>query len=102
MKNGIKLFAVIVLFSFCTMAISSCQNDDAEYDGLVVTASSTIEDFGGVLHALDGDVILNFPIGAVNEPTTFCVNTCLDAEDCNFLLKPIIIEPVISFAQPVQ
>lgn len=101
MKSVIKHFAVIVLFLFCTMAIPSCQNDDEEYDGLVVTASSTISDVGGVLQALDDNVVLVFPVGALSEPVTFSVNTCFNTLQCDFVLKPIIIEPVISFDQPV-
>ncbi len=102
MKNGIKHFAVIVLFPLCAIFMPSCQNDLDEINGQVLTFSNTIGESGGVLHALDGDVVLVFPVGALSEPVTFSVNTCFDAVECDFVLKPVIIEPVISFAQPVQ
>jgi hypothetical protein len=102
MKNCIKHFNVIVLFALGTILMSSCQNDVDEYAALLPISSNTISAPGGILEALDGDVQLVVPSGAVSEPVEFTVQAFFVGAVTDFVLQPLLIEPVISFAQPVQ
>lgn len=102
MKSVIKHCALIVLFSFCAILMWSCQNDVDEYADLLPISSNMISDTGGILEALDGDVQLVVPAGAVYEPVELTVHAFFVGAVTDFVLQPLLIEPVISFAQPVQ
>jgi hypothetical protein len=102
MKNCIKHFTVIVLFTFSAILMSSCQNDEDESADLLPISSNTISELGGILEAIDGDVQLVVPAGALYEPVDFTVQAFYVGAVTDFVLQPLLIEPVISFAQPVQ
>jgi hypothetical protein len=91
----------IALFCACALVISSCQSDEEEGIFVMPEILDTVSGVGGVITAMEGDVVLAFPEGAVNEPITFTVNTCLDEEECNYVIKLIKIEPFVKFNAPV-
>ncbi len=101
MKSFIKQFILIALFIACAMVICSCSDLDDEY--VVINASNNIiTPQGGVLHALNGNVIISFPEGAVYGRVSFDVNTCFDEQEQGYKVRPIRIDPVMVFNTPVN
>jgi len=57
---------------------------------------------GGVFTAMEGNVEITVPEGALTVPTTFVVHDLMNRSSGNPALKPIFIEPLVEFAKPVQ
>ncbi len=51
---------------------------------------------------MEGNVEITIPEGALTEPTIFVVHDLLNKSAGNTALKPIVIEPIMEFAKPVQ
>lgn len=100
MKNLLKQSGFIVLFTISSMFIFSCSELDDDSQGSVLP-SSFITPSGGILTAFDGNVTITFPEGAVSGTEEFHINTCLDQKECDFLLRPVSIDPVRVFDKPV-
>lgn len=100
MKNFIKHLGSILLLAISTMVICSCSelDDDSQGSGL---PSNFITPSGGILTSSDGNVTITFPEGAINVAQEFHINTCLDQKECDFLLRPLRIDPVMLFEKPV-
>ena len=95
-----------LIFIFCvfTLLFSACED---ELDPLMPSISdaqifsSQARPEGSTISALNNNVIIEFPYGAVQEPVTINVKECGLGGDCNFLLKMITIEPAMEFDMPV-
>ncbi len=100
MRSVIKHFVFIALFIASAMVVCSCSDVDDEFQ-VTVPSKSTITQQGGVITALNGNVTLSFPEGAVSSPVEFNINLCLDELEQNYMLRPIRIDPVMLFNMPV-
>ena len=101
MKNCIQHLGFTALLMVIVMVICSCSKlDDDPHDR--IPPNSFIKWTGGVLTAFEGNLILTFPKDAVHGIIDFKVNMCLDQEECNYLIRPVFIEPVTDFHQPVS
>jgi hypothetical protein len=56
---------------------------------------------GGILSALDDNVVLTIPEGALSFTENFTVNACQAIGNCPYLIHPIYIEPFVTFNKPV-
>jgi hypothetical protein len=101
MKNSIIHFVFRALIFVSALLICACSELADEIPGGPLP-NSLITPTGGVFTAYDGTVILTFPEGAISSPVEFTVNMCMDMQECNFMLRPIKIEPLMLFNQPVN
>lgn len=101
MKNCIKQLGFAALFIFSAMVFSSC-DEWASDTGGVPLPDNFITQSGGVITAFEGNVTLTFPRNALSGVVGIHVDMCLDQKECNYLLRPIIIEPAMTFNQPVN
>ena len=95
--KGILFLLAMVL----AVVLSGCGKDDypvnpGDLQGIMIDAD------GGVFTAMDGNVQITVPPGALTEPTWFVVRDLLTKSSGNSALKPIVIEPLVEFAKPVQ
>lgn len=102
MKRKIPHLVCIALLVFSAMVVASCSDSDDEVQYHETNVfDNVITPEGGVLVALDGNVTLTFPEGAINDDVKFDVNTCFDDVENNYLLRPIRIDPIIQFNRTV-
>lgn len=57
---------------------------------------------GGVVTAMEGNVIITIPAGAITEPARFMVSELRTKAPGNYALKALVIEPLVSFQKPAQ
>ena len=96
----LKMISLIALFCVAALFLPSCQDED-DVIFYVPENTDTVSGIGGTIKALNGNVILSFPEGAVDEAITFTVNVCPDTEECEYAIKMIKIEPLVKFNAPV-
>ena len=95
--KGIMLPLTVIL----AVLLLGCEND--EYPGTPTDIQGVmIGEEGGVFTALEGNVEITVPAGALRQPTIFVVHDLLNKSGENSALKPIVIEPIMEFAKPVQ
>lgn len=87
---------ILIAMLFCSCDEWAYDSDEGDYQDNMVTSS------GGVVTAFNGSVTLTFPKEAINSDVQFTVKVCLQENACDFLLRPISIEPVILFNKPVN
>ena len=102
-KSHLNLCVILFLCLFALL-FAACEDEldplmDPINDQLIL---SKAHPEGSTIAALNNNVLIKFPPGAVEEPVTVKVKECNDGGDCNFLLKMISIEPVMQFAVPVE
>jgi hypothetical protein len=102
MKKFIKhaftiAFALVMI---CALFISACEKTK-DLEPSSYSLPEMITEQGGVFTAMDGNVILTVPAGAVTQPVRFSVLEYTDMVDNNYILKSIIINPSVSFKAPV-
>jgi hypothetical protein len=96
--KGIMLPLAVML----AVVLFSCE-EGVDYPGPPAPAQGVmIGEEGGVLTAMDGNVEITVPAGALTQPTIFVVHDLLNKSGENTALKPIVIEPFVEFAKPVQ
>ena len=95
--KGIMLPLAVIL----AVVLLGCGKD--EYPGPPTAVQGVlIGEEGGVFTAMEGNVEITIPEGALTEPTIFVVHDLLNKSAGNTALKPIVIEPIMEFAKPVQ
>lgn len=98
-----KLFLLVCLVSVILNGCAKPSNyplAPAETSELI-----TVTESGGVFRALDDNVILTVPEGAVSQPVSFAVKNCYfcpGGKEKDLLLKPILITPLEGFDKDVQ
>ena len=107
MKRMIKFQVFGALVLSLAVVFTSCQQEDVEttfptYGPEVIGPGALISSSGGILSMLDGNVILEFPQGAIDFTEYFKVRICDDPAECKYLLKMISIEPFVTFKKPVK
>ena len=100
MKNCIKQLGLVVLLILSAMVFISCDEWESDSGGITLPAN-LVTSSGGVIKAFDGNVTISIPEGALKVPEEFRINVCLDQYECDFLLRPVSIEPVMLFEKPV-
>ena len=103
-KFHLKLSTILILCSLAFL-FTGCEDefDPPEVDPLDVQIfSSQARPEGSTISALNNNVLIEFPPGAVEEPFMVNVKECDVGGDCNFLLKMIAIEPVMQFGVPIE
>lgn len=101
MEKCIKQFVFWLLLFAAAMVTGACSEADDEKEG-INPPEGVIEPHGGVLTLFDGNITLAFPENAVSSEVHFTVNLCMDDKDCNYLLQPFRIEPLMLFNKPVS
>ena len=79
----------------------SCEKDEANSDLHVQVPSLNALPEGSMLSYLNGNVNLDILPGAVTNPVRLYVNECHSGSNCDFVLKTISIEPLMSFNVPI-
>lgn len=97
--KGIMLSLVVIL----ALILVGCPTPD-EYPGEATSFSEEvmIGIDGGIVTAMDGDVVITIPAGAVTEPAIFNVHELFSKSGRWYALKSIVIEPLVVFKEPVQ
>jgi len=106
MKTKFILKFCTTLF-LCALAslYTGCQDEiDPNMNGIAEAqvTSNQARPEGSKISALNNNVLIEFPPGAVEEPFMVNVKECDVGGDCNFLLKIIAIEPVMQFGVPIE
>lgn len=102
MKKKMRLSAVIPVLFISLLAISSCETYMEDIPGTLPVSGNRVSQTGGIIRALNNNVVLMFPEGAVIEPVMFSVNEVWDEFDRNYVMQMVSIEPTIAFANPVM
>ncbi len=98
-SKGIMLPLAVIL----AVVLSGCERGEKVYPGPPTAIQGVmIGEEGGVFTAMEGNVEITVPAGALTEPTIFVVHDLLNKSGGNTALKPIVIEPIMEFAKPVQ
>jgi len=61
-----------------------------------------IGQLGGVVTAMEGNVVITIPAGAITEPARFTVHELMTKSVRSHALKTIVIEPLVVFKIPAQ
>jgi hypothetical protein len=98
--KGIMLSLVVIL----AVVLFGCEKDDRVLDPVLQPTDQEvlIGVEGGVIAAMDGDVVITIPAGALTESVRFVVHDLLNKSARMYALKEIVIEPVVVFKKPVQ
>lgn len=100
MKKPVNCPILMLLAFFLTILASSCDEPSIGFpENDFPTDLGKPE--GSTVTALDGEIIMEIPEGALDEPVRFSVNECLDNVPCEFVLKMIRIDPMVVFKEPV-
>lgn len=103
MKRTIKHQLLWALAFTGALVFSSCQEENDSDDLYIPDEENfNMTSAGGLLTFFDGDVMLNFPEGAILDPQQFKVNVCSGEGECPYLLSPVKIEPFTIFSKPVE
>lgn len=97
-KSPFKSGLVLLFYAFVIM-FSGCGADDFN-DSIVVPPLQAKPD-GNVVLALNNNVLIEFPPGAVQETVNIEINACGIGRSCDFLLDMISIQPEMTFEVPV-
>lgn len=101
MKTMLKHPDILMMMLLCIIIFASCDGPytgSAEPDFTDEIAKPT----GSTVVALGGNVTLELPEGAIEDPVIFQVNECLDNVECPYVLKLIRIDPLMTFNKPVS
>lgn len=94
----IMLSLVVIL----AVVLYGCGGDQEYPGGDSYSEEVMIGIDGGVITAMDGDVVITIPAGAVTEPAIFNVHELFSNSGRFYALKSIVIEPLVVFKEPVQ
>jgi len=94
------MFAALLLFGAITYY--SCDEEDLNMNPKVAVPSLNALPEGNMLSYMNGNVNLDILPGAVANPVRLSVNECHSGANCDFVLKTISIEPIMSFNAPVN
>jgi hypothetical protein len=103
MKRSVRkpvMFAALLLFGAITFY--SCDEDDLNMNPKLAVPSLDALPEGNMLSYMNGNVNLDILPGAVSNPVRISVNECHGGSNCDFVLKTISIEPLMSFNVPVN
>lgn len=96
--KGIMLSLAVIL----AVVLYGCKDDDYPAGGPSSSEEVMIGIDGGVITAMDGDVVISIPQGALTESVRFVVHDRLNKSARMYALREIVIEPVVVFKEPVQ
>ena len=104
MKKSMKFPVIFALSSFCVFMLFSCidpvQDDESIF--LVSRVPDMAEPEGSVVSAMNENVVISFPPGAVDKAVKIFVDECDNFNNCPFVTKMIRIDPFIVFNEPVN
>jgi hypothetical protein len=95
---------MLVLSVILTVMLFACEKDEPG-ENLIPQPSdqgTLIDVIGGTITAMEGNVIISVPAGALTSPTRFMVRELISKSSRNYALKTIVIEPLVEFAMPAQ
>lgn len=102
MKWLIRHSIVCALLFLGAILYYSCDKYEDDIDQPLRLPSRNALPEGNMLSYLNGNVILDILPGAVSNPVRVYVNECHSGSNCDFVLKTISIEPLMSFNVPVN
>jgi len=102
-KFHLKLCTTLILCALASL-FTGCQDEidpvmPGLYDTQVVSSQARPE--GSIISALNDNVVIEFPPGAVEAPVDVDIKECGVGGDCDFLLNMITIAPMMRFEVPV-
>lgn len=97
----ILLYPIIFLVITCIGLLNACKEDDFIDPPITTDKSIVALAEGGSVVLKNGNIMLEFPEGAIQKNTAIYVTAC-DLESCSdFIIRPIEITPKLTFQKPV-
>lgn len=99
-----QLAQVAFLFLIAALVIKCTKIDYPEINRMEVSEFLTVTESGGTFMALDGNVMLTIPEGAVPQPVSLTISKYSSYSEeslDHLLLFPIVIKPLIGFDKNV-
>jgi hypothetical protein len=98
--KGIMLPLAVIL----AVALFGCEKDDRVLDPVLQPTDQAvwIGVEGGVFTAMEGNVVITVPSGALTQDVRFLVHELINKSASDFALKTIFIEPLVEFKKPAQ